>query len=584
MSVEEEIDPVLNPILKYSKCEPESYKNNLHKDRVFEVLQSSRNENDSFCDIKFQTDDGTIIYGHRNILASATPYFRAMFSSFGESNKDLVNIKKLDSTIFLLLIDYIYTGEIMITPENVQVVLAAADLLQLAYVKQACVEFLQKHLDPSNCLGIKVFADLHNCIELLSKCEKFIENQFLEIVKYDEFLSLSSEEVIKLISSSNIAVPFEEKIYECVLKWVKHQLNKRKHLLPNLMEHVRLPLISKEYLLENVVNEHLLKNDPKCKDYVFEALHFNLIKLVNPSSIPETIWCKPRQSLKIVLVLSWSSLKEKFITSWYDPLTNQLQIASEITNFGYSSTLCMCVVKDQFVFIVEGLSRCVYMLDTSLQPYCWVHKTYLLSSVPFLKVVVLNDSIYAICYTHNRSENTVEVFSCNTLKWQRVTSMPNNKHKFGVGVLNNYIYAVGGVNSNGMTNKSVDCYDPIKDCWFSIAQMSISRHSVGVGVLNGLMYAVGGFADNGSVLKSVEVYSPSDGVWTSIADMHLCRQNHGVVALNGLLYVIGGCQSNSDNSVEIYNPETNSWSMKTALTNKIHPFYGTVVVNKPPYL
>ncbi|KAE9544394.1 hypothetical protein AGLY_001573 [Aphis glycines] len=503
MSVEEEIDPVLNPILKYLKCESESYKNNLHKDRVFEVLQSSRNENDSFCDIKFQTDDGTIIYGHRNILASATPYFRAMFSSFGESNKDLVNIKKLDSTIFLLLIDYIYIGEIMITQENVQVVLAAADLLQLAYVKQACVKFLQKHLDPSNCLGIKVFAALHNCIELSSKCEEFIENQFLEMVKYDEFLSLSSEEVMKLISSNNIAVPFEEKVYECVLKWVKHQLNKRKHLLPNLMEHVRLPLISKEYLLENVVNEHLLKNDPKCKDYVFEALHFNLIK-------------------SIVLVLNWSSLKKKFITSWYDPLTNQLQIASEMTNFSYSSTLCMCVVKDQFMFIVEGVSRCVYMLDTSLQPYRLVRKTDLLDRASSLKVVV------------------------------------------------------GGV--NGMSYfKSVDCYDPIKDSWVSIAQMSISRHSVGVGVLNGLMYAVGG--TNGSVLKSVEVYSPSDGVWTSIADMHLCRQNPGVVALNGLLYVIGGCQSNS---VEIYNPKTNSWSLKTVSIS--YPFYGAVVVNRPPYL
>jgi len=60
-----------------------------------------------------------------------------------------------------------------------KVLLAAADLIQLDYVKQACVEFIQKQLDPSNCLSIKVFADLHNCIELLSKCEEFIKKQFL---------------------------------------------------------------------------------------------------------------------------------------------------------------------------------------------------------------------------------------------------------------------------------------------------------------------------------------------------------------------------------------------------------------------
>jgi len=68
-----------------------------------------------------QTDDGIIVYGHKYILASATPYFKAMFSKFCESKKDRVNITKVDSTILKLLIDYIYTGEIMITQENVEV-------------------------------------------------------------------------------------------------------------------------------------------------------------------------------------------------------------------------------------------------------------------------------------------------------------------------------------------------------------------------------------------------------------------------------------------------------------------------------
>jgi len=34
------------------------------------------------------------------------------------------------------------------------------------------------------------------------------------MIKYDEFLSLSSEEVIKLISCNDIVVPFEEKVWK----------------------------------------------------------------------------------------------------------------------------------------------------------------------------------------------------------------------------------------------------------------------------------------------------------------------------------------------------------------------------------
>lgn len=68
-----------------------------------------------------KTDDGTIVFGHKNVLVAASPYFQAMFSVFSESDKDLVKIKELDSNVLQLLIDYIYTGEIMVTIENVQV-------------------------------------------------------------------------------------------------------------------------------------------------------------------------------------------------------------------------------------------------------------------------------------------------------------------------------------------------------------------------------------------------------------------------------------------------------------------------------
>jgi len=76
---------------------------------------------EEFCDIKLETDDGTVIIGHKVVLISASPYFRAMFTSFEERNKDHIIIKKIDSTILQLLINYIYTGEIIVNEENVQV-------------------------------------------------------------------------------------------------------------------------------------------------------------------------------------------------------------------------------------------------------------------------------------------------------------------------------------------------------------------------------------------------------------------------------------------------------------------------------
>ncbi|CAI6343256.1 unnamed protein product [Macrosiphum euphorbiae] len=205
------------PILKFNGCEPTKLRNSSHVVGVFEVLQSLRKEG-VLCDIRIETDDGTIILGHKVVLVSVCPYFRSMFTRFEESKKELIHIKELDSTTFQSLIDYIYNGEIVITVENIHTLLPAANFLQLDFVIGGCVEFLQKQIIPSNCLGIKAFADMHNCMELLAYSEAYIKKHFVEVIKYDEFLSLSSEEVIKLISGNDLTVSLEEKVKITYLK------------------------------------------------------------------------------------------------------------------------------------------------------------------------------------------------------------------------------------------------------------------------------------------------------------------------------------------------------------------------------
>jgi len=71
------------------------------------------------------------------------------------------------------------------------------------------------------------------------------------------------------------------KVLESVIRWVKHDLDSRKKLLPKLMAHVRLPLTSKDYILKHVVTEPLLNNCSESKffnkyDFLWFVLYFNL--------------------------------------------------------------------------------------------------------------------------------------------------------------------------------------------------------------------------------------------------------------------------------------------------------------------
>lgn len=46
---------------------------------------------------------------------------------------------------------------------------------------QACCDFLERQLDPSNAIGIAHFAEQHACIELSKKANQYIERRFIQV-------------------------------------------------------------------------------------------------------------------------------------------------------------------------------------------------------------------------------------------------------------------------------------------------------------------------------------------------------------------------------------------------------------------
>lgn len=57
-------------------------------------------------------------------------------------------------------------GRLELKEDNIECLLSTACLLQLSQVVEACCKFLMKQLHPSNCLGIRSFADAQGCTDL----------------------------------------------------------------------------------------------------------------------------------------------------------------------------------------------------------------------------------------------------------------------------------------------------------------------------------------------------------------------------------------------------------------------------------
>lgn len=78
--------------------------------------------NNRLCDIKIIAKNGEEISAHKVVQAANSEYFSIMFNSEFKESKELeFVIQDLDPYVSSLLIDFIYTSELVVNVQNVQV-------------------------------------------------------------------------------------------------------------------------------------------------------------------------------------------------------------------------------------------------------------------------------------------------------------------------------------------------------------------------------------------------------------------------------------------------------------------------------
>lgn len=69
----------------------------------------------------------------------------------------------------------------------------------------------------------------------------------------------------------------------------------------------------------------------------------------------------------------------------------------------------------------------------------------------------------------------------------------------------------------------VEVFDPLANRWEKCHPMTTARSRVGVAVVNGLLYAIGGY-DGQLRLSTVEVYNPETDTWARAGSMNSKRR------------------------------------------------------------
>ncbi|TRY99994.1 hypothetical protein DNTS_007783 [Danionella cerebrum] len=542
----------------------EHFQAHSHAEHTFRRMESYLRSR-KLCDVVLLAGDRRIP-AHRLVLSSVSDYFAAMFTSdVREAKQEEVKMEGVDPDALWVLVQYAYTGRLELREDTIESLLSASSLLQLSAVVQACCSYLMKQLHPSNCLGIRSFADAQGCLDLQKVAHNYTMEHFIEVMRHQEFLLLPACEVEKLLGSDDMNVPEEETVVTALLSWVRHDVVTRQPHIPALLAHIRLPLLKPQFLADMEANP-LLRDSVECQRLVMEAMKYHLLPERRPLlQSPRT---RPRKATVGALFAVGGMDATKGATSIEQYCLRRDTWRQVAVMSGRRLQFGVAVLDDR-LFVVGGRDG----LKTLNTVECYNPRSKSWSVMPpmsthrhGLGVAVLEGPMYAVGGHDGWSYlSTVERWDPQARQWSFVASMATPRSTVGVSVLNNKLYAVGGRDGSSCL-KSVECFDPHTNKWSSCAPMSKRRGGVGVATWNGFLYAIGGHDAPASSLASrlsdcVERYDPKTDMWTAVAPMSLSRDAVGVCLLGDQLYAVGGYDGQVYlNTVEAYDPQTNEWT------------------------
>lgn len=218
----------------------------------------------------------------------------------------------------------------------------------------------------------------------------------------------------------------------------------------------------------------------------------------------------------------------------------------------------------------EAFLDSLYRYDITKK--CWDEMAPM--SVPrcYVSTVTLDGKIYAF---GGRTSNqpgrlsTVEVYDPELNLWSNVAEMCVARSDFSTVVFEDCIYAIGGFDGFTYLN-SIEKYNPKTESWAFVGNLVTPRQGASAIVCKNRIYVLGGF-DGGERLRSVECFDIKwNGTlqWHQVPNMITCRSNFAacMMANDKDLMVIGGFKEDVNaglrsvcKDVEILNTERNVW-------------------------
>ena len=229
-------------------------------------------QDERWCDVVLLADEGSRFPSHRLVLAASSLYFEKMFTNgMCEERATEITLNQISACALKYLLEFAYTSKLSVNKDTVLEIFEAADMLQFPSARKFCQDFLLEQINQQNCLSFMVYADAFSCEMLHERAKLCAATHFKSLCGTHDFYELPKNQLLILLQEDNIAMEYEEHVYEGMREWVLHDKPNRAQHMAELLKCIRLNFVSRWYLIEKISRDELVSASPEAVQFIQDA-------------------------------------------------------------------------------------------------------------------------------------------------------------------------------------------------------------------------------------------------------------------------------------------------------------------------
>ncbi|XP_078674223.1 kelch-like protein 26 [Branchiostoma floridae x Branchiostoma belcheri] len=457
--------------------------------------------------------DVTVVAGeeefraHSTALAYGSDYFRRLFTSgMKESQDNRVELRdpSISAEGFRLLLNFLYSGELVVSTESVYDVLLVANHLQVQSIMKLCYDFISQNmhdapLDLANYTEAQKVADAYGLTTLQEKVHSALADNFLELSTSDDFLrSITLEQLVAVLQANDVVSPSELQVYEAVVRWLMHDEQTRMPHAAEVLSHVRFALLDQNTLYG------LLQTDigtvENCKHLILEAMAYHSL---SPEIKQGIEWprSKPRTTVDNKVLLALASKKAWSFTAkgWTE----------EAGNVRPPGVIHAVAVVGNVLYAVSTVAKPSFLSydptkhaweNLPLPPDC--HNDF-----KFSKMTAMAEKLFLVQSKEDNCSSKAYCYDISERQWMKIPSFPRSSQGVALTSCQGAVFAVGGYVQGIVNGKqavvptsAVHTFFPPNNAWEAVSPTT-RPHTIAAAMVQGdNIYIAGGYTfENGQL-------------------------------------------------------------------------------------